>query len=123
MRFFGFLRHEKDGGKNASLGFVKRIRNGVYYFNGEKYFKQNGAPYLFMTSNKSTSKIKEIILEIRFPKQKNWRVIFQCEHRVQLFQERDEVPTDTEALGLGTVGPCPKTSLGTTYRLINGFDV
>ncbi|GFY10112.1 hypothetical protein TNCV_1946571 [Trichonephila clavipes] len=40
------------------------------------------------TVSKSASGIKEIILEVRFPKQKNQRVTFQCEDKVLLMSER-----------------------------------
>ncbi|PRD22434.1 UNVERIFIED_CONTAM: hypothetical protein NCL1_49098 [Trichonephila clavipes] len=47
----------------------------------------DGAPFLFTPINKSASEIKEIILDVRFPKQKNRRVIFQCGDRARLTSE------------------------------------
>ncbi|GFX09153.1 hypothetical protein TNCV_4167321 [Trichonephila clavipes] len=55
MGFFVSLHHKQDGGKDGSLGFVKRIRNDV------KHFKPNNRH----------SEIKEIILDVRFPKYKH----------------------------------------------------
>ncbi|GFV67583.1 hypothetical protein TNCV_4622631 [Trichonephila clavipes] len=75
MDFFVSLRLKQDGGKGDSLGFVKRIRNGM------EYFKQNGAPFLLSTVNKSASGIKEIILGVCLSNQKNSRVIFRYEDR------------------------------------------
>ncbi|GFX14304.1 uncharacterized protein TNCV_1767981 [Trichonephila clavipes] len=48
---------------------------------------KDGAPFLFPPINKSASEIKEIISDVRFPKQKNQRVIFQCGDRAWLASE------------------------------------
>ncbi|GFV96997.1 uncharacterized protein TNCV_4352091 [Trichonephila clavipes] len=48
---------------------------------------RDGAQFLFTPINKSSSEIKEIILDVRFPKQKNRRVIFQSGDGVQLTSE------------------------------------
>ncbi|GFX01932.1 hypothetical protein TNCV_371211 [Trichonephila clavipes] len=89
MGYFVSLCHKQDGGKDSTLGFVKRIRNDV------QYFKQNDVPTLFTTVNKSASGIKEIILDVRFPKQKNQRVIFQCEDRAGMTSKRIVLQTAT----------------------------
>ncbi|GFY03025.1 uncharacterized protein TNCV_980301 [Trichonephila clavipes] len=47
----------------------------------------DGALFLFTPMNKSASELKEIILDVRFPKQKNRRVIFQCGDRTRLTSE------------------------------------
>ncbi|GFU04225.1 hypothetical protein TNCV_863521 [Trichonephila clavipes] len=43
--------------------------------------RKNGAPFLLTPVNKSASDLKERILDVRFPMQKNRRVIFQCGYR------------------------------------------
>ncbi|PRD25499.1 UNVERIFIED_CONTAM: hypothetical protein NCL1_40735 [Trichonephila clavipes] len=51
------------------------------------YSMKDGAQFLFTPINKSASEIKEIILDIHLPRQKNRRVIFQCGDRAQLTSE------------------------------------
>ncbi|GFW82652.1 hypothetical protein TNCV_3492241 [Trichonephila clavipes] len=51
-------------------------------------FFPNGALFLFTTFYESASGIKEIIFDVRFPKQKNRRAIFRIEDRARLTSER-----------------------------------
>ncbi|PRD28940.1 UNVERIFIED_CONTAM: hypothetical protein NCL1_30927 [Trichonephila clavipes] len=55
----------------------------------------DGTPFLFTSIKKSASEIKEVILDVRFPKQKNRRVIFQWEDRVRLTLEHVVLLTAT----------------------------
>ncbi|PRD26810.1 UNVERIFIED_CONTAM: hypothetical protein NCL1_37055 [Trichonephila clavipes] len=60
-----------------------------------KLCKRDGSPFLFTPINKRASKIKEIILDVRFPKQKNLRVTFQCGDRAPLTSEHVVLLTAT----------------------------
>ncbi|GFX48645.1 uncharacterized protein TNCV_585421 [Trichonephila clavipes] len=88
--------------------------------------KQNGAPFLLTTVIKSASGIKGIILDVRFPKQKNRQVIFQCEEKALLTSERIVLFTATlHPLSFLKIIPkrlfqiCECDKLGRSYHRIN----
>ncbi|PRD18329.1 UNVERIFIED_CONTAM: hypothetical protein NCL1_60999 [Trichonephila clavipes] len=51
----------------------------------------DGAQFLFTPINKRASEIKEIILGVCFPKQKNRQEIFQCEYRAPPTAEHSSI--------------------------------